>query len=436
MDPLSIAASIAGLYTLADRIFIPVFQYGRAMKTAKCSIGRLAEEIQILSTILRNLQALALDLAPDHSSLNQPSLQIPAIVQIRTTLQAIENNLKPAIDDVNGATSARLIRQIKWPFSETQTHALLEDLSRHKSTIQIALESDTLRIMASRLQGTEEQVSDLTRVMKRFEAKIQIDVLDQKKRNVLDYFLKVNPRPDLTLSIKLRHPGAGQWFLELPEVVRWLNAKNSRIWLSGIPGAGKTVLAGLLIQAAMDRSHKIEGVGVAYFFCDYSRKETWNAVNILGAVLSQLARQNIGAFDEAKAYYDQIHPPDGLPDAPDTDGLRTAIIQMCSLFDHVLVIVDGLDECDQSTDDVVEHLARTVAPNLSLALVSRDLDNIRSQVDSAGFSHVKVEAHTEDLELYVDAELERRTRTGRLELDDPGMREEIRRTLITRAKGM
>lgn len=74
----------------------------------------------------------------------------------------------------------------------------------------------------------------------------------------------------------------------------WLHTRNSKLWLSGIPGAGKTLLAASVIEETITESSFKREVG--YFYCDYKDAEKQNPVNILGSLGAQLARQNEDAF--------------------------------------------------------------------------------------------------------------------------------------------
>ncbi len=58
MDPLSLAASIAGLTSLADSIFRLVFRYAKSVKDAKSDIRALSDEMRGLVGVLGSLQSV------------------------------------------------------------------------------------------------------------------------------------------------------------------------------------------------------------------------------------------------------------------------------------------------------------------------------------------------------------------------------------------
>ncbi|KAH7149879.1 hypothetical protein B0J13DRAFT_605634 [Dactylonectria estremocensis] len=437
-DPLSLAASIAGLMSLADVVFRAVFKYARAVKDSKSDIEALSTEINFLGTDLRHLYALASELEAEKDTF-EPTLRIHHLGHCDKTLTKIKKRVTKASDSFARSKLSSVARQLKWPFSSSETKELLDDVSRYKQAIHVALSADTMRKLQLALSKTEElsaQVASVENIVKRIEINTQIDI-DAKRQKILDYFMEVSPRSRLDMSVKLRHAMTGLWLTESPGFQQWLETPDSMLWLSGIPGAGKTVLAGAVVQEALSRSHRVKDVAVGYFFCDYKDSATGIPTNILGALAHQLARQKPEAFDILCDYYDELHPPNQLPQKPDSDELRSKIGSMTELFDQAIIIVDGLDECDDNTDDVVEILVQLAeySINISMALFSRDHFDIRIQLEET-FKHVQISAHADDIRLYVGEALERRIQTNRLQISSIEVRDEIMETLVREAKGM
>jgi DNA replication protein DnaC len=437
-DPLSLAASIAGLISLADLVFKTTYKFVRAAKDARDEIKSLVDEINNLASVLRRLEALTPDLEDEGQSFD-PTLRNHYLNHCYKTFNKIEFRVKKASESFKKSKFDGIVRQLKWPFSSSETKELLTELSRHKETISIALLADSMRKIQLSLSKSDEidnKVAVLGEAAKRIEINTMIAINDRKRR-ILDHFIKVNPQPALQTSIRLRHSMTGLWLTESPTFIRWLETPGSKLWLTGIPGAGKTILAGSVIQEALTRSYNSRKIGAAFFFCDYKDPKTWNTVDILGALASQLARQNDASYDLLEAYYKVLYPPKGLPRAADADELRKKISQMCEKFDQTIIVVDGLDECDDMTDEVVDSLIQLAdfSDGLSMALFSRDHYDIRARLEEE-FEAIQIAAHTEDVELYVVAEVDKRIRTRQLQLASADMKEEIRSALVGKADGM
>lgn len=437
-DPLSVSASIAGLISLADLTFKLVYKYARAVKDARSDIQTLADEINGLSSVLRTLEAIAAALESEGDTFD-PALRLHYLNRCRRTLDKIEKRVRVAVDRLAKSKMAAVMTQLKWPFSSSETRDLLTELACHKETIAMALSADTmqkLQVSLAKVDDLGKRVSSIEEVARRIEVNTVIAVKNEELR-VLDYFVKFSPQPYLELSIKLRHAMTGLWLTDSPEFTHWLETPDSRLWLTGIPGAGKTVLAGSVIQEALERSHRESSVSVAFFFCDYKNTDTWEPVNILGAIASQLARQKEEAFLILKDYYEALHPTTGLARSPDPDDLRAKITEMSALFDQTMVILDGLDECGHNTDSAIDVLRELgdYTERLSLAVFSRDHQEIRQGLGE-DYETIPIEAQTGDIKLYVASEIERRVQNRQLRLADMVMKGEILETLVVRAKGM
>ncbi|KAF5548252.1 hypothetical protein FMEXI_4816 [Fusarium mexicanum] len=439
-DPLSMTASIAGIIALADLVFKTVFSYTYKAKEAKKDVESLKEEISGLSNALRILDALANELEAENGP-RDVALNAKLLDQCRETLNAINQKVQKAIKDFDDARKWKAVsRQLKWPFSSSETKDLLESLSRYKATVSLAASADSLsklQIVLSQQATHSAKIEELVqKVYEKSEITASI-LLDREKQRILDFFMKpnLNPQPSLDQSIKWRHPTTGNWLLSSTELKTWFDKKGSLVWLNGIAGGGKTILAGLVIQEALSRSSS--EVGVAFFFCDYKNTESLIPTRILGAIASQLALQNDESFEHLDNYFKKLCPSRGLSKEPEVADLRATIADMIKTFRQVLIIVDGLDECGDEMSNVTTCLSDLagLAQPATVALFSRNEMQIRSRMGK-NFTEIPIEAHTEDIENYVLSELEQRIQSCRLLVRKSETRDAIQRELIDRAHGM
>ncbi|KAJ3459740.1 hypothetical protein MRS44_015813 [Fusarium solani] len=440
-DPLSMAASIAGLISLADTLFRHTYKFGRTATGAKKEIQALATEINSFSGILRNLEALADELEAEGQAF-EPAFQVDHLIECRKIFDKIERQVTKALDSFNNRSRWEGIsRQLKWPFSASDTRDLLQQLSRCKDSITLATSADTMRnlqlcLMKQREQG--ETLSKMAASLEKIEVRTAI-IMDPRKQLVLDFFMppKLNPQANLDQSLKLRQPATGEWFTQSFAFMEWLQSPGSKLWLNGTAGGGKTVLAGAMIQEAIVRSGAESDVAVAFFFCDYKQEATLKSVNIIGALASQLAIQRDDSFDLLQEHYQELHPARGLNKPADVDELARVTASMCNLFSQVIIVVDGLDECGDAVFQALETLCdlADLASTNSMALLSRNEVEIRQALEG-GFKEFIIEAREEDLKIYVRAEMERRIRTKQLDIQNKTIKDEIQTELVSRANGM
>ena len=117
------------------------------------------------------------------------------------------------------------------------------------------------------------------------------------------------------------------------------------------------------------------------------------------------------------------------------------VSQLASKFQDVSIIVDGLDECGSSTSDVITSLTSlcsNAGSNIRSLFLSRDEYEIRELLSEA-FFHVNIAAQSEDLKLYVAAQIDSRERLvgrGQLRIRSKDLKQHIITKLVDGAQGM
>jgi len=443
MDGVSIASSIAGLVAIADNTFsriYSVYTYTKAVKGATKEIEELAAGIRTLSELLHGLQLL---LSQFESDLPAPNLRLHHVNSCRQTLLKIQNKVDshdPRATDTSSLE--RKIRKLKWPFSTSEIKELLAEFDRHKGTINVAMTGDSLASILRGLTRQDQMAEDIKKLKaaqeERWAMETHIAITTQRKK-VLSFFGNVDPASRHHTNLKLHHPLTGLWLTEGDTFKTWLQNRNSKMWLSGIPGAGKTVLAACVIEEALKESKKSHAV--AYFYCDYKDISTQDPFRILGSIAAQLARQDEEAFIHLEELFNSIHSEDGGHRNLETSELVKVVVQQTSTFEDVSIIVDGLDECGSRAAEVVSsllHLCSDTDSNVRAIFLSRDEYEIRELL-SETFFHVNIAAQSEDLKLYVAAQIDSRERlVGRdqLRIRSKDLKQHIITTLVDGAQGM
>lgn len=92
---------------------------------------------------------------------------------------------------------------------------------------------------------------------------------DQKRQAILDWLTPVDYSPQHHDFISRRQEGTGQWFLRSPEFQTWLKNNGQTLFCPGFPGAGKTIIAAIVIDQLLAKFQHDPHTGIAYIYCNF-----------------------------------------------------------------------------------------------------------------------------------------------------------------------
>ncbi|KAI0123678.1 hypothetical protein BJ170DRAFT_640053 [Xylariales sp. AK1849] len=168
---------------------------------------------------------------------------------------------------------------------------------------------------------------------------------DHRRQVVTQWLSPFNPE-DLQESyreIRSMCPDAGRWLIDDDHRFKqWFDPKfclTPLLWVSGIPGAGKTILASVVV----DEVRKLADVSIAYFYCKHRDNTRNSFLSVAKSVLAQLLQGN----KELLPYFHEkasISPTACLSSmAVAKELLGVALNSGKTTY----VILDGLDECER-----------------------------------------------------------------------------------------
>lgn len=219
--------------------------------------------------------------------------------------------------------------------------------------------------------------------------------------------------------------------LRLPEWADWLAAKSRCLWIHGIPGAVKTVLASYLIDTVASHCHNELGPKCAalYYYCYFGHNQDESAP-LLRWLVTQVCRQAEAVPAETYAIFKQRCEP-SLPK------LLNALATILDGFETIYVIVDAIDESKPRGDLLKTLRDLGTDPRFSkiqLLVTSReylDIERVLEEISKpVSMSNSFIE---QDILLYVRSNLQKNPKFKRW---NSQLRGEVETTLSTRAKGM
>lgn len=217
---------------------------------------------------------------------------------------------------------------------------------------------------------------------------------------ILEWLTPVEYHSRVNDSISERQPGTGQWLLNSEVFKTWLNTSKMTLFCPGIPGAGKTILTSIVIEALYEHYKGDENIGIAYVYFDFRRREEQRMSVLLASLLKQMCRGP--ALPKCvEKLYDKHQARKTRPGQVE---LSETLLSVVSNFSRCFIIIDALDECQADSDIRNQFLSEIfsiqVKCGLNLFATSRFISEICDQFEKGLV--LEISAHEEDVQRYLD----------------------------------
>jgi len=139
MDPLSVAASVAGLLGLTIQVSQMVYEQVHTLKNATKDAAKLLEELELLCQVLTSLERFLASRSSKGRPFKETSVFIKAIGGCKTQISAI----KIRLDKLVGKQGvAQIIERGKWYYEHDEHQQLIQTLHRYIGMFQVSLSVD------------------------------------------------------------------------------------------------------------------------------------------------------------------------------------------------------------------------------------------------------------------------------------------------------
>jgi serine/threonine protein kinase len=238
-----------------------------------------------------------------------------------------------------------------WSSYEPKLSDIISNLGRYRSLIES--------------QHTIFEIEERRREEdKRFEAGVKNEDM-RRAREVSNWLRSTDVETNQFHLSKIRAdcPGTGRWLLNNSSFKEWFDPQFPTIppllWLNGIPGAGKTILASLVVDEVKQLPHSPT---VLFFYCKHKNSEQDNFIALARSLLVQLLSQNKGLllyFYEKCCY------------SGETILKSEALMEELMLFafkncKSAYIIIDGIDECPREERKRVVRWFRKLVEDLPI----------------------------------------------------------------------
>ncbi|KAJ7831588.1 hypothetical protein B0H14DRAFT_2365099 [Mycena olivaceomarginata] len=253
-------------------------------------------------------------------------------------------------------------------------------------------------------------------------------MMQNQDRKIIDWASPLNFLPRQADILKVRQPGTGEWLLQNNLFKKWKAGEIRALWCRGMPGAGKTVLASIVVDDLRPNPAN-ENTGVAALYLDH-KAEIHSPTNLLAAIWRQLAPTKPISTHVRRLYETHHERGTRLSLKEIYSVLHSAVLEFSSVF----IVVDALDEYpEEDRDTLLRHLWK-LGPAVGLILTSRP--NIKIDHVILNIETVDVRAIEEDIRKYVEGQIEKSRRLSKHINITPTLRESIEETIVKRSDGM
>ncbi|KAK1763796.1 hypothetical protein QBC33DRAFT_596465 [Phialemonium atrogriseum] len=338
-DPLSVAASVAGLVSLGIQVTQSLVAFYAACKGQKTDISSTSRKLEHLLGVLEILHGQLASRqfrADEQGLLEKIESSIQVCDECVQELQSENDKFKGGSKDGIRAAAQTASRRLAYPFRQSTLQKLDENI--------------------------DETVSQLSLVLQ---------MLQQKDIGCIQDGIG-----ETKALLDLKHPSTGLWLVKGSSFSASLEKSNSFLWLNSFAGCGKSVLCSTAIQYAFRHRRSNPRIGIAFFFFTFNDNSKQDTSSMLRAVVLQLSSQlndNHGFLSQLHSNYRNAMPPD--------QALADCLRQIVRAFDDVYIILDALDESPRDTHrgEVLQMLVDLRAwgePGLHLLVTSREEPDI------------------------------------------------------------
>jgi ankyrin repeat protein len=254
-------------------------------------------------------------------------------------------------------------------------------------------------------------------------------LLSREEHNaILAWLNAIDYTTQQSAYIERHQENTGDWLLNSAKFKNWVDRRDQTLFCVGIPGAGKTTIASVVVHRLCSKFLNCHDVGIAYLYCNYKRFEEQTRVKLLASLLKQLVQRQPTVPVLLKTLYDRGAPPS-------SQEISKMLLAVTKGYRKTYIIIDGLDECrseDATRDDLLDHIFKLQErTGASLFTTSRFIPEIERRFQ--GCVSMEIRASEYDVRRYVEGKMRRLKPSIR---QHPDLPEEIISGIVQEVDGM
>ncbi|KAL8972865.1 MAG: hypothetical protein Q9197_002595 [Variospora fuerteventurae] len=438
MDPVSAVASVVALVGVT----LKTVKYVNNMTDVSKERQSLSQESADLLQMLTGLRNMIEDPRRSTTSLNGITRLLAAkgpLDQLREALEQLNNKVKAK----RGVQ--KYARVLVWPHVKEDCKEVLDRMERYLRAVAHN-DSELLRALADNnnelLYAIQTETAAGIDTIKKGVAGLQI----REDGTVILEFSEMDATPDSSLLVEerrrtlgwlsplnffktqqdifaRREGDTGQWIIDSPDFHDWFAGPN--------PGAGKSVLASIVVDFLQNTATSDRRRAVAAVFCNFKETTVQSPENLLGSLCIQALHQDVPIPTVLQELYKSHKAKQTRPTLED---INRVFVEIGKLFDDLYLVVDALDECSSDARSFLTQKLKSLSSNSRLLVTTRPIDDITQKFTSGRV--IQIRASDGDLEKYINAKLQSSSRLSTLLQGQHTLEKEISDGIIAKANGM
>ncbi|KAI1362951.1 hypothetical protein F5Y08DRAFT_354868 [Xylaria arbuscula] len=255
----------------------------------------------------------------------------------------------------------------------------------------------------------EENLTKLAKGQKRQEEREQARedrAQKQAQQEVLDWLTSLNYAAQQSDFINQCEAGTGQWLLDSAEYRKWLSTEREALFCPGIPGAGKTMLASIVVDNLLHLHRDDEKIGICYIFVNFRRVAEQTVENLVASLIKQLESIKNGLSEHLRLLYEK-HKKRGT--RPSCKELCDTLRSLSANYSRIFMIVDALDEFQPQDNGFrsrfIDELLNLCSKfGVNIFVTSRFIPEITCKFDKVR-NKIEIRASNDDIAKYMEGKL-------------------------------
>jgi hypothetical protein len=169
----------------------------------------------------------------------------------------------------------------------------------------------------------------------------QMHLYPNERQQVIDWVANVDFTSQQSKLLALHHRGTGQWFLDSEEFHDWKYGRNKTLFCPGMLGAGKSIIAAMVVDDLLKLVRGDGYTGVAYLYCCSERHQDQNPEDLVAILLKQFLQNQPSLPHDVEALWLR-HKNDRT--RPSFSELSAALHAAAEMYSQAFIVIDALDE--------------------------------------------------------------------------------------------